>query len=140
MYTWTLICAVAILSAAGRLKALPVFPETSRIQEEFDPRMTEDAVGFLSNDLPSLGARRMADFYSAFPKQEEMVLDLGAAGPQEDTVETLGDNANLVDDMMALLWKLTAAQKLQHPRYTKSVKAALNPRKRACFWKYCVTD
>ncbi|XP_038631557.1 urotensin-related peptide 1 isoform X2 [Scyliorhinus canicula] len=108
--------------------------------EEFDPRMTEDAVGFLSNDLPSLGARRMADFYSAFPKQEEMVLDLGAAGPQEDTVETLGDNANLVDDMMALLWKLTAAQKLQHPRYTKSVKAALNPRKRACFWKYCVTD
>ncbi|XP_078402376.1 urotensin-related peptide 1 [Cetorhinus maximus] len=140
MYIWTVICAVALLSTASRLKALPVFPENSRIQEEFDPRMAEDAVGFLSNDISSVGARRKADFYSAFPKQEETVLNLGGAGPQEDTVDSLGDNANLVDNMMALLLKLTDAQNLQQRRYTKSAPAALKSSKRACFWKYCVTD
>ncbi|XP_048460930.1 urotensin-related peptide 1 [Rhincodon typus] len=138
MYTWTLICALAILSAAGQLKALPVFPENSRIQEEFDPKMTEGAVGFLSNDLSSLGAKRMANVYSVIPKQEE--IDLGGAGLREDTVEPLGDKAKLIDNVMMLLWKFTSTQNLQQRRFSKPAQASLQSSKRACFWKYCVTD
>ncbi|XP_048399985.1 urotensin-related peptide 1 [Stegostoma tigrinum] len=129
MYTWMLICALAILSAAGQLKALPAFPENSRIQEEFDPKMTEGAVGFLSN---------RANLYSVIPKQEE--TDLGGAGLREDTVKPLGDNAKLIDNMMMLLWKLTSTQNLQQSRFSKPAQAALKSSKRACFWKYCVTD
>ncbi|XP_067852967.1 urotensin-related peptide 1 [Heptranchias perlo] len=102
--------------------------------------MAEDAVGFLSNDISSVGARRMADFYSVLPKREETVIDMGRAGLKEDTIQQLGDNANLVDDMKVLLWKLTAAQHLQHRRFTNSDLTAEKSSKRACFWKYCVTD
>ncbi|XP_043560413.1 urotensin-related peptide 1 [Chiloscyllium plagiosum] len=140
MFTWTLIYALAVLSAAGQLKALPVFPENSRIQEEFDPKMTEGAVGFLSNDISSLGAKRMSNLYSVLPKQEETLLDLGGAGLQQETVEPLGDNTKLIDNMMMLLWKLTSTQNLQPHRFTKPAQAALKSSKRACFWKYCVTD
>ncbi|XP_055499902.1 urotensin-related peptide 1 isoform X2 [Leucoraja erinacea] len=135
MYTWTFICAVAILSAASPFKALPVPPESSRAQEEFNSRMAEDAMGFLSKDISSIGERRAADFYSMLPKRDKVLIEL-----QGGTMEKLEDNANLVDDMKLLLWKLTTAQHLQQRRFTKSDQAAPKASKRACFWKYCVSD
>ncbi|XP_055499901.1 urotensin-related peptide 1 isoform X1 [Leucoraja erinacea] len=95
MYTWTFICAVAILSAASPFKALPVPPESSRAQEEFNSRMAEDAMGFLSKDISSIGERRAADFYSMLPKRDKVLIEL-----QGGTMEKLEDNANLVSVRM----------------------------------------
>ncbi|XP_069752294.1 urotensin-related peptide 1 [Narcine bancroftii] len=132
MYIWAFIWAVTILSAASPLKAFPIFPGSSRIRAEFNSQMVEDAMGFPSKDI-SPTRERAGDLYSGLPKREEALI-----GMQEGTMEKHGDN--LVDDMKLLLWKLTAAQHLQHRRFTRPDSATPKPNKRACFWKYCVSD
>ncbi|XP_059833311.1 urotensin-related peptide 1 [Hypanus sabinus] len=92
-------------------------------------------MSFLSNDIPSIGERKAAEFYSVLPKQDKVLTDL-----QEGIMKKPGDNTNLVDDMKLLLWKLTATQRLQQPRFSKLDQPAPKFSKRACFWKYCVTD
>lgn len=38
--------------------------------------MAEDAMGFLSKDISSIGERRAADFYSMLPKRDKVLIEL----------------------------------------------------------------
>ncbi|XP_071772224.1 urotensin-related peptide 1 [Centroberyx gerrardi] len=48
--------------------------------------------------------------------------------------------ANMVDDLKEVVLKLAAADKLRSQGFLRSEQNLPKTNKRACFWKYCVTN
>ncbi|XP_036423780.1 urotensin-related peptide 1 [Colossoma macropomum] len=134
MLSVALLYILAVVFSATR--ALPLYPETVLTpQEDLLQKLVAEVEEGQSDDLSE-----QRDVKTVFPVllQRERERD---SWPKE-TKETLQQAKmnNMVDDLKAAVLKLAAADNLRSQGFLRSEQNLPKPNKRACFWKYCVTN
>ncbi|KAL8180982.1 UNVERIFIED_CONTAM: hypothetical protein K2H54_043392 [Gekko kuhli] len=144
MRSQILACAVSVLLAACSLNAYPVYPEIDSTQDfvPTDFNLLDNSVGFVPDDVPSAALHPSRNLNSALSALEGGINQMQKAGRWAGGKESLQDETpeNLVEDVKTILWKLAAADKLRSQGFVKAEQSPQKPSKRACFWKYCVTN
>ncbi|XP_077165353.1 uncharacterized protein LOC143823192 [Paroedura picta] len=139
MHPQILAYAVLVLLEACSLNAFPVYPE---IDSTHDFNMLDNLAGFVPDDVPSAALHPSLNLNSALSAPEGGGNQMQQAGQRTGGKESPLDETpeNLVEDVKAILWKLAAADKLRSQAFVKTEQSPQKPSKRACFWKYCVTN
>ncbi|XP_066504687.1 urotensin-related peptide 1 [Hoplias malabaricus] len=134
MLTIALLYISAVLFSTAR--ALPLYPDTALTpQEDLLQKLVEEVEEGHSEDLSE-----HRDVKTVFPilLQRERDRD---SWPKEtkETIQQAKMN-NMVDELKAAVLKLAAADNLRSQGFLRSEQNLPKPNKRACFWKYCVTN
>ncbi|KAH0630985.1 hypothetical protein JD844_004436 [Phrynosoma platyrhinos] len=141
---YKILYAIVALSATCCLEAYPVHPDTDGMQDLMptDFNLVDNTVGFIPDDAPSTGVHQSRNLNSALSALEEGINQIQKSGRWNGGKESFQDDAsdNLVEDIKTILWKLAAADKLRSQTFVKADQSPQKPSKRACFWKYCVTN
>ncbi|KAJ6663275.1 hypothetical protein lerEdw1_010411 [Lerista edwardsae] len=136
--------AVMVLLTASGMEAYPVYPDMEGMQDfvPTDFNLVDSTGGFIPDEPSSNVLRQPRNWSPALSALEEGINQIQKAGRWNGGKEVLQDDApdNLVEDVKAVLWKLAAADKLRSQAFVKADQAPQKPSKRACFWKYCVTN
>ncbi|XP_042335565.1 interferon alpha/beta receptor 1-like [Sceloporus undulatus] len=126
-----------------------VLTEQERCQIQMDTdlmptdfNLVDNTVGFIPDDAPSTGVHQSRNLNSAPSAFEEGINQIQKSGRWNGGKESFQDDVpdNLVEDIKTILWKLAAADKLRSQTFVKADRSPQKPSKRACFWKYCVTN
>uniref|UniRef100_A0A671N5C8 Urotensin-related peptide 1 n=1 Tax=Sinocyclocheilus anshuiensis TaxID=1608454 RepID=A0A671N5C8_9TELE len=116
MLSLALLYILAVVCSAQRTHALPLYSDTELPQqEELIQKLVAEVEDRQNNDLTE-----QRDIKTVLP----VLLQRG---------ET-------VDDLKAVVLKLAAADNLRSQGYLRSEQNLPKNNKRACFWKYCVTN
>ncbi|KAJ7310262.1 hypothetical protein JRQ81_007161 [Phrynocephalus forsythii] len=145
MSSQTLLCAIVALSAAFCSEALPVLPDIDSMQDfaPTDFNLMDNNVGFVSDDVPFTGLHQSRNTNPALLALEERINQIQKSSRWNGDKESLQEEApdNLADEAKTILWKLAAADKLRSHAFVRADHSSpQKPSKRACFWKYCVTN
>ncbi|XP_048032370.1 urotensin-related peptide 1 [Megalobrama amblycephala] len=127
MLSLALLYILAVVCSVRRTHALPLYSDTALPQqEELIQKLVAEVEEGQSNDLTE-----QRDIKTVLP----VLLQRG-------TKETLQQEKmnNMVDDLKAVVLKLAAADNLRSQGYVRSEQNLPKNNKRACFWKYCVTN
>ncbi|CAI5793665.1 urotensin-related peptide 1 [Podarcis lilfordi] len=132
------------LSSTCCVAAYPVYPDIEAMQDfvPTDFNLVDSAVGFIPDDAASFGLRPSRNLNAAHSALEEGINQVQKSRQWNGGKESLQDDSadNLVEDIKAILWKLAAADKFRSQAFVKADQSPQKPSKRACFWKYCVTN
>ncbi|XP_051790928.1 urotensin-related peptide 1 [Erpetoichthys calabaricus] len=149
MQSWALLTIVAMLSAAGRMQAYPLFSGSNHILQGVPADVFQTLGESNEGDLRdrSLGDEETRQFKSLYPLLQSQDDDDDVQGSlrttwikgNKDSVQQEKMN-NMVDDIKNAVLKLAAAEKLRSHGFVKSEQNTPKATKRACFWKYCVTN
>ncbi|KAL6480169.1 hypothetical protein MHYP_G00112020 [Metynnis hypsauchen] len=134
MLSVALLYILAVVFSATR--ALPLYPETVLTpQEDLLQKLVAEVEEGQSDDLSEQRGVK-----SVFPVLLQRERDRDS-WPKE-TKETLQQAKmnGMVDDLKAAMLKLAAADNLRSQGFLRSEQNLPKPNKRACFWKYCVTN
>ncbi|KAL7863307.1 hypothetical protein SRHO_G00122910 [Serrasalmus rhombeus] len=134
MLSVALLYILAVVFSATR--ALPLYPETVLTpQEDLLQKLVAEVEEGQSDDLSEQRGVK-----SVFPVLLQRERDRDS-WPKE-TKETLQQAKmnDMVDDLKAAVLKLAAADNLRSQGFLRSEQNLPKPNKRACFWKYCVTN
>ncbi|KAF4091459.1 hypothetical protein AMELA_G00037100 [Ameiurus melas] len=116
--------------------ALPLYSDTALTpHEDLLQKLVTEIEDEQSNDLST-----QRDVKTILPilLHKERESDSWPNGAKENLQQ---DKMNhMVDDLKEVVMKLAAADKLRSQGFLRSEQNLPKPNKRACFWKYCVTN
>ncbi|XP_052005987.1 urotensin-related peptide 1 [Xyrauchen texanus] len=121
MLSLALLYILAVVCSVHRTNALPLYSDTVLPQqEELIQKLVEEVEQGQSNDIKN-------------------VLPVLIQRGEKETLQQ-EKITNMVDDLKAVILKLAAADNLRSQGYVRSEQNLPKNNKRACFWKYCVTN
>ncbi|XP_064830130.1 urotensin-related peptide 1 [Oncorhynchus masou masou] len=127
MLSLALFYILAVICSARRTHALPLYPDTSlEPQEELIQKLVAEVEDGENAELTD--QREVKNLYPLLMQRRA-----------KDSVQQ-DKFVNMVDDLKAVVLKLAAADKLRSQGFLRSEQNLPKTNKRACFWKYCVTN
>uniref|UniRef100_A0A8C5H8V3 Urotensin-related peptide 1 n=1 Tax=Gouania willdenowi TaxID=441366 RepID=A0A8C5H8V3_GOUWI len=137
MLSAALFYLLAVICSATWTHALPLYPET-----DLEPQAGEVLQKLVSDieDEANAGDGEQRDASNLFPliMQHNGGRESWNKGAKDSTLQ---DNyANMVEDLKDVVLTLAAADKLRSQGFLRSEQSLPKTAKRACFWKYCVTN
>ncbi|XP_038868612.1 urotensin-related peptide 1 [Salvelinus namaycush] len=127
MLSLALFYILAVICSARRTHALPLYPDASlEPQEELIQKLVAEVEDGENAELTD--QREVKNLYPLLMQRN------AKDSVQQDTF------VNMVDDLKAVVLKLAAADKLRSQGFLRSEQNLPKTNKRACFWKYCVTN
>uniref|UniRef100_A0A8C7I438 Urotensin-related peptide 1 n=1 Tax=Oncorhynchus kisutch TaxID=8019 RepID=A0A8C7I438_ONCKI len=162
MLSLALFYILAVICSARRTHALPLYPDTSLEPQEGmgtwnkageERRNLESRhqgldmnVLISHNSLPYVNQKAQLVLFSTASHPCNMISSilncvyvLNFPSGAKDSVQQ-DKFVNMVDDLKAVVLKLAAADKLRSQGFLRSEQNLPKTNKRACFWKYCVTN
>ncbi|XP_037833475.1 urotensin-related peptide 1 [Kryptolebias marmoratus] len=136
MFSVALLSLLAVICSATWTQALPLYPEPNlEPQADFIQKLVSEVEE--GTNTAEGEQREMNNLYPLLtqPNGRRDSWNKGAkeSPPQEKF-------ANMVDDLKEVILKLAAADKLRSQGFLRSEQNLPKTNKRACFWKYCVTN
>ncbi|XP_056626354.1 urotensin-related peptide 1 [Triplophysa dalaica] len=123
MLSLALLYILAVVCSARRTHALPLYSDGALPeQEDLIQKLVAEVEDGQSNDLTD-----QRDIKNFFHRGAKETLQ------REKT-------SSMVDDLKTVVLKLAAADNLRSQGFLRSEQNLPKNNKRACFWKYCVTN
>ncbi|KAG7329141.1 hypothetical protein KOW79_007315 [Hemibagrus wyckioides] len=134
MLSVALLYILAVVFPA--VNALPLYSDTALTpHEDFLQKLVTEIEDDQSNDV---SAQRDVKTILPILLHHERDRDSWPKGEKENLQQ---DKMNhMVDDLKEVVRKLAAADNLRSQGFLRSEQNLPKPNKRACFWKYCVTN
>uniref|UniRef100_A0A1A7XL50 Urotensin-related peptide 1 n=1 Tax=Iconisemion striatum TaxID=60296 RepID=A0A1A7XL50_9TELE len=135
MLSVALFYLLAVFCSATWTQALPLYPEANlEPQADFIHKLVsemEDGTNTAEGEH-----REVNNLYPLLMQQNEgrVSWNKGQDSPSQERFATM------VEDLKDVVLKLAAADKLRSQAFLRSEQSLPKTNKRACFWKYCVTN
>ncbi|XP_077104162.1 urotensin-related peptide 1 [Siphateles boraxobius] len=127
MLSLALLYILAVVCSVRRTHALPLYSDTALPQqEELIQKLVADVEERQSSDLTE-----QRDIKTVLP----VLIQRGTKEILQQEIMN-----NMVDELKTVVLKLAAADNLRSQGYLRSEQNLPKNNKRACFWKYCVTN
>ncbi|XP_035525673.1 uncharacterized protein urp1 [Morone saxatilis] len=136
MLSVALFYLLAVICSARRTHALPLYPDTNlEPQADFIQKLVSEV-----EDGPNTAEGEQREVNNLYPllMQHNGARDSWNKGAKDSAQQD--KFANMVEDLGEAVLKLAAAEKLRSQGFLRSEQNLPKTNKRACFWKYCVTN
>ncbi|XP_040029247.1 urotensin-related peptide 1 [Gasterosteus aculeatus] len=136
MISVALFYLVAVICSGRRTHALPLYPDTSlEPQADFLQKLVSEV-----QDGPNTAAAEQREVNNLYPLLMKHNRGMESWNTGAKDSEQQDKFANMVEDLREAVLKMEAADRLRSQGFLRSEQNLPKANKRACFWKYCVTN